>query len=70
MAINVDLSKPLTEDEIAYLEARYPLNMVEHYIALAQGAEFEGGRTEKADTPEKKPAAKGSSKVPPPPESE
>lgn len=44
----IDFSKPLSDEDIAYLEARMPTNLVEHYIAKAKGAEFEGGETKEA----------------------
>lgn len=52
MAIEVDLSKPLTEEQIADLRTRLPNELVEHYIAQSNG-EFEGEAETKA-----KPAAK------------
>lgn len=45
MAREIDLSRPLSEDDIAYLKERHPLAMVEHYVSIAGQAEAdpEGG---------------------------
>ena len=42
MARDIDLSKPLSDEDIAWLRSRYPLGYVEHMVALSnapQGAE-------------------------------
>lgn len=39
MAREIDLSRPLSEDDIAYLKERHPLAMVEHYVSIAGQAE-------------------------------
>lgn len=60
MAINVDLSKPLTDEQIENLRTRLPENLVQHYVALAQGSEFQGGETvQAADVPPPPPPKRG-----------
>lgn len=56
MAIQVDLSQPLTEEQIEDLRSRLPESLVQHYIAQANG-EFESGGDTGEDE-DKKPAAK------------
>lgn len=57
MAINVDLSKPLTEKQIADLRTRLPNEIVDHYIAQSNG-EFGALDEDAVDEEEKKPVAR------------
>lgn len=54
MAINIDLSKPLTDDQIEDLRARLPNELVDHYIARSN---------ETDDGEDKKPARKAAAKA-------
>lgn len=57
MAINVDTSKPLTDEQIKDLRTRLPENLVQHYIKQAQG-----GEVDEVDELEKKAATKAPAK--------
>lgn len=49
MAINIDLSKPLTDDQIEELRTRLPNELVDHYIERSNATD---------DGEDKKPASK------------
>jgi hypothetical protein len=54
MAINVDLSKPLTDDQIEELRTRLPNELVDHYIARSNATD---------DGADKKPTGKRAAKA-------
>lgn len=42
MSRDIDLSKPLSDEEVAELKTRYTLEQVSRFVALAQGSDFNG----------------------------